>query len=75
MLSLSAMSNSFCDPPPGSSVHVDPPGRNAGVGCHEMALKLSNALAYGIEVLVCTLTLGSAMSWAGLLKRIRDLDT
>ena len=74
---VSQLCPTLCDPmdcsPPGSSIHVDRPGRNAGVGCHEIALKLSKALAYGIEVLVCTLTLGSAMSRADLLKRIRDL--
>ena len=40
----------LCDPvdcsPPGSSIHGDSPGKNTGVGCHDLSWDLPNS---GIE--------------------------
>ena len=78
MLSCSVMSDSF-DPmdcsPPGSSVHVDSPGKNTGVVCHALlqgilpTLGLNPHLSHCRQILYCLSHQGSPriLEWVACL--------
>ena len=58
-LQVSGLENSMDCSPPGSSVHGDSPGKNAGVGCHALfqgifsAQELNPGLPHCRQILYC----------------------